>query len=217
MKKNKKIIVSLVITLLTATMLLAGCSKEKATVEESAKIISALYINQDTSNIDKVGFSKADGAKILDNEKKAENKAMKASLSVSSLKFTDEDIQKICDAEMNLRKKVKIVSAEKVSGDKKSAKIKIKTQYIDYSTLSNKVANDVIAKVQTMEGTTTEKLDKASKLFVTQLIDAMGKASVSTDTKEETFTFIFKDKDKVWFPENDDTFEEGLGKLVMGE
>lgn len=218
MKKNKKIILTLLITLLTASMMLVGCTKEKATVEESAKIIFNLYIDGDTSNMDKIGLTTAQGEDIVKQQKSATKATMQTSLAQSGLQFTDADIEKVCTAEANARKKIKIASAEKISGDKKTAKIKIKTPYIDYAKLSQAVSTDVIAKIKKFTETSTDvRLKKASDLFVTEMVDAMDKATASSDTKEETFTFTFRDKENVWLPENTVTFGAGVGKLVVGQ
>lgn len=209
----KKLGIFLLSLLMISTMLM-GC-KPKVGPDESAKNVFNFLLKGDQAGVAKMGMSQKEIDDAAKEEKKSFDEGLKAVFSSAGLTVKDDKIEEITKAMMESLKKVTI-DAQVVSESKDSAEVKIKTTYVDFVAVSKKVVDISLAEIKTQKETDQKKLEsKFTDLLVKNFIAEFKNAKASTDTKEQTFKFIIKDR--IWQPENMQQCSEAMGRLATGQ
>lgn len=220
MKHLKRFMALMLTTLMLATMMI-GCG---AKIEAPELVVEAYYdliVYGDTSKLETMGFSSEDVNTIKEQRESQLRTSIKNNFDIAGLKINDEQLENVIQAQINALKKA-TCTVEPVLSDKETATVKLKTTYINITELDEKVANEAVEEVQSMELTTTEEvLDKATELYINKFIDACNNATASTDTvkkdfilKLQLFNFSGKTK-KMWAPENPVTFRSDIGTMAL--
>ncbi|MDS0524572.1 hypothetical protein NNC19_02705 [Clostridium sp. SHJSY1] len=214
----KKIIAMFSVTILTAGLVLTGCGEKMSSPEETAQAFYDLYVLGDSSKLEKMGVDKAEYESTIEEEK-AGFKAATSSV-FSNFTLSEDQLNKIVDAEMGALKKLK-AKIETTSTTEDTATVKMSSTNVDISSAFNKALEDARTEVTGMDLKTQEEADtKLVEISVNKIIENLNKLEPSTDTKEETFTFkkeqltvSGKSKD-FWIPEDMTKFGTDLGSII---
>ena len=219
MKISKKLIMVLVSMLMLVTMI-AGCGQKIEPPELVAEAYYDLIVYGDTSKLETMGFAADDVNTIKEQRESQVKTTIKNTFSVSGLKISDEQLNKVMQAQLDAMKKV-TCTVEPVSSDKETAVVTLKTNYVSITEVDQKAAEDAIAEVQAMNLTTQQEvLDKATELYINKLIEALNNIQPSTETVEKNVTLKLQVFDvsgktkKMWSPENPVTFGNDIGTMV---
>lgn len=180
-------------------------NEESIAPKESAEIFWNLIINQDSSGIEKLGYSKAFGERIIKSMNKNEFKSLKDEFSKSGVSLSDDKIQGILTALRGAMKKDSATFTE-ISKTDNSAKVKVSTTSINLNSIVNEAVN--IIKNQRI----ADK-QKAMDIYATNIIDLLNKAQASSTSNENTFSFT-KVAD-LWVPSNTKSYIESISKMSM--
>ncbi|NFL97274.1 DUF5105 domain-containing protein [Clostridium botulinum] len=214
MKKAKKSLILSLILLFIPIMVIGCSSKPKVSADETAKILFDFYIKGDQESLSKIKISKDQIEEISKMQKDKTISTIKTNLATAGLKVNDEQIKQIYAARVSALKKLS-AKAEVVSQDDKSAQVKLKATHIDEVALDEKAATDAVEEVKKMNLTDTqEALNKATDIYIKNLIKSYENVKPSSDMKEQTFKFIIKEK--TWIAEDMKNFGEGIVKLTSG-
>lgn len=212
--KNKKFAILLLVTILLLSLIGTGCGK-KVTAQECAQVLWDMDIKHDTSNISKLKLKEQDGKDAIDKDMKNAKDKLRQGFTVNQIKFTDAQLDDVCNALSDAYGKAN-VKIEEVSNDDKTAQIKYTTTYIDIGQLAKKASDDALTSVKSSGITDkSQAVDKFSELYIQNLITQLKNPAISTDTKDKTYKFV--KKDNVWLPEDATTFGESLGQLVTNQ
>ena len=108
------------------------------------------------------------------------------------------------------------VKVEEVSNDGKKAQIKYTTTYFDLATLDEKASTDAVKSIEGLGITNeTEVINKVSELYIQNLIYEFKNVTVSTDTKQKTYTFV--KEGTVWIPEDKTNFGTSVGQFITNQ
>lgn len=184
-------------------------NEESISPEESAKVFWNLVINEDSSGIDKLGYSKAFGDRIVKKMDKSDFKTLKDDFNKSNVSLSDDQIQGIIGA---LRNAISRSTADfkEISKTDNSAKVKVSATSINISSIIKTVENTT--KNQITSGRITNK-QKAIDAYAANLIDEINKAQPSSDNKEKTYSFT-KIGD-LWLPSNITTYSQGIVDMCI--
>ncbi len=216
MKNFKKLITVLLSTLMLVTMI-TGCNKKVAPPEDFAKAFYdlAVYVNLDA--ITSLGMSVDEANTAKAEFEKAHKDKIRNDLRSNGLQCTDDQINKLYDAQLAAQKKVNC-TVETISSDSKTAVVKIKTTHINISGIDESAANDTIKEVQNMNITDTKvALAKALELYITKFEEGCNNAEPSSDTVENTFAFkkVTDDKNRtLWAPEDPVTLGNQIATMI---
>ncbi|SHJ07043.1 protein of unknown function [Clostridium cavendishii DSM 21758] len=214
MKKTKKLL-ALGVSMLMLGGVLAGCSSEKSTPEESAKAQYNFIMKGQKEEFKKLGASDKEVDDILNKQKDEYSKKLKSNFKVAGLTVTDGQVNSILDARQEAINKV-TVKTETVKKEKTEATVKVSTTYIEERKLDEKAGQDALKVVQDAK-ITDEKAakEKFKEEYVKNLIAAYKSATPSKGEKSKEFKFVLKDK--VWIAESSFDFGFGISKLSIGE
>ncbi|OOM81060.1 hypothetical protein CLPUN_12200 [Clostridium puniceum] len=198
MKNLKKVFTVILVTIMTATMLVA-CGEPKTSPEESTKIFLNILLKNDKTDMDKIGLKEDDYTKF----RKEFEDGMTQGFSTSGV---DEKV--LTDEVKNNFKNDILTGLTKleyqvtlVSKDKKTAKVEVKIKGFDVK----KISDDAIAKLQekylaNLSMTETEMYQESFKLIGKGIADGV----LTADQK--TVTMTLTNENNTWIPgENDIT------------
>lgn len=198
MKNFKKVFTVILVTIMTATMLVA-CGEPKTSPEESTKIFLNILLKNDKTDMDKIGLKEDDYIKF----RKEFEDGMTQGFSTSGV---DEKV--LTDEVKNNFKNDILTGLTKleyqvtlVSKDKKTAKVEVKIKGFDVK----KISDDAIAKLQekylaNLSMTETEMYQESFKLIGKGIADGV----LTADQK--TVTMTLTNENNTWIPgENDIT------------
>ncbi|ADF98159.1 putative lipoprotein [Clostridium botulinum F str. 230613] len=195
MKKAKKSLILSLVLLFIPIMVIGCSSKPKVGADETGKILFDFYIKGDQESLSKIKISKDQIEEISKMQKDKTISTIKTNLATAGLKVNDEQIKQIYAARVSALKKLS-AKAEVVSQDDKSAQVKLKATHIDEVALDEKAATDAVEEVKKMNLTDRqEALNKATDIYIKNLIKSYENVKPSSDMKEQTFKFIIKRKD----------------------
>ncbi|GAA0078641.1 hypothetical protein UT300005_30200 [Clostridium sp. CTA-5] len=195
--------------------MLTGCGSKGLTAVESAGILFDMYIKQDKSKAEKLPLKKEEIESILEQENKALKAKIKSNFTTAGLKISDEDLDKVCKAQLAAMAKV-TSSIELVSEKDGISEVKVKSTYVDILGADNKAGEDA-ANVVEKSGITDQQelLNKVTTEYINNLINELNSLEPSTDTKEKTFKFKKDEKSKVYLPENIVEFSVGICEDIV--
>lgn len=212
--KNKKFTALLLLTMLLLSCVVTGCGNS-ITAKECAQIFWDMGVEYDTSNVSKLNRKEEDEKVNIEKVKETEKDTLKNAYTAQGLTVTDEQMAEFYNATLELFKKA-TVTIEEVSNDGKKAEIKYKTTYVDITKIATKASTEAVESVKTLGLTNQKEIkDKYSELVMKNLVNEVKNATFSEDTKERTYTFT--KQDKIWVPDNQETFGKKLGELVSGQ
>ncbi|MBW6408689.1 DUF5105 domain-containing protein [Clostridium weizhouense] len=182
-------------------------NEESISPEESAKVFWDLVIKSDSTSIEKIGYSKAFGERIIKTMNKSELESLKKEFKQSGVSPSDDQIQGIVDA---LRSAISqnSVDFEVVSKTDTTAEVKISATSINLDSIVNDVSNET--RNQIISSRMTDK-QKAVELYCRNLVDSIKNVQVGSTKSEQIFNFS-KIAD-MWMPTNVEKFFESIGKL----
>lgn len=180
-------------------------------LEKSAKLLAKYYVKHDESALKKLGASSDTAKEGIEEEKRERKKEIQASFARAGVEATDEQLEKIYEAQMKAIDKVTI-EAEVISQEEDSADVKISMNYIDVQSIDEAAAEDAFKDIKDGENN-SEKLKKESlDKYVNNLVKGLEKAKPSTEKNEAIFTF--KKGALSWMPEDMELFTEGIDSLM---
>ncbi|OOM06335.1 DUF5105 domain-containing protein [Clostridium saccharobutylicum] len=183
--------------------------EESISPEESAKLFWNLVINQDSSSIEKIGYSKAFGERLIKNKNKEYFKALKNDFNKAGISLSDEQIQGIVNA---LLRSIKKTSAnfEVASKTDNLAKVKVSSTSINLNSIATKTENNI--KNQISSGKITSK-QQALDSCISLITDEINNAQSSSSSNENTFNFT-KIAD-IWIPSNVNNYVESITAMSI--
>ena len=212
--KNNKFIALLLTSILFLSLIVTSCSKE-ATAQECAQVLWDMNVRRDISNISKIGLKEEDGKAVLNNDIIEAKEELRETFVDAEMKFTDKQLEDVCNSLLESYNKI-TVKVEEVSNDGKKAEIKYTTTYFDLVTLDEKASNDAVKSSEELGLTNeTEIINKFSELYIQNLIYEFKNVTVSTDTKEKTYTFL--KKGTIWIPEDKTNFGTSIGQFITNQ
>lgn len=180
----------------------------RITTEEAAEIFWNLSTKADVSGFEKLGYSNEFGDRLVKYLNKKIVKEMKDQLGSTGAPLSDEDIQKMITAYINVLSKNE-AQFEEVSKTDDTATVKITSTVIDMTSVCNaaidKTTNDAIAS-----GTVdTQKIMEA---YCVNFIDAMNNVQPIKDPLNQTTVQFVKTAD-IWVPLNTDIFTDSVTSM----
>ncbi|MCR1974843.1 DUF5105 domain-containing protein [Clostridium sporogenes] len=214
MKKAKKGLILSLILLFIPVMVIGCSSKPKVGADETAKILFDFYIKGDKESLSKIKISKDQIEEVSKMQKDKTISTIKTNFTAEGLKISDEQVNQIYTARVSALKKLSS-KTEVVSQDDKSAQVKLKATYIDEVALDKKAGMDAVEEVKKMNLTDRqEAINKATGIYIQNLIKSYENVKPSSDMKEKTFKLTIKEK--TWMPEDMKNFGESIVKLTSG-
>lgn len=183
--------------------------EESISPKESAEVFWNLVIKEDSSGMEKLGYSKEFGDRIIKNMNKNDLKSFKSEFNQAGASLSDDQIQGIITA---LRSAISKNSAnfEEVSKANNLAQVKISSTSISMNSIINDALNTTQSQI--LSNGITDK-QKAMEMYGTNLIDSINKTQVSSTSSSETFSFT-KIGD-IWMPSNITDYTESLGNMSI--
>ena len=215
MKKVKRSLVLILMSLLLIPTVLIGCSsKPKVGPDETAQILFNFYINGDDSGLSKITVTKDMAEETKKIQKEATITNIKNQFKAGGLTVKDEQLEEIYKVRSEAFKRLS-ATAEVVSKTDTTAEVKLKSKYFDEVALDEKAANDAVKQVEKLQiKDQKEILNKLTEQYINNLIEAYKKVQPAEGTKEKTFKF--KAEKKVWLAEDMKEFGTGIGTMVIG-
>lgn len=182
----------------------------RITPAESAEIFWNITAKAEASGIEKLGYSKEFGDKLVSYSSKKVAQQMKDEFSEMGASLSDDEVQNLVQAFINGLSK-NTAQYEEISKDDDTAKVKITSTSLDFSSIVeaavNKTTNDAIAS----GNSDTQQLMQA---YCTNLINEINNAQpVSRPTNQITIDFT-KVAD-LWLPSNMDDFAEDISSMCI--
>ncbi|EKQ57357.1 MULTISPECIES: DUF5105 domain-containing protein [unclassified Clostridium] len=184
-------------------------NEESISPGESAKIFWNLVIKEDSSSIERLGYSKAFGERIIKNMNKNDFKTFKNDFKQEGISLSDDKIQEILDALRNAISK-NSSNFEEVSKTDNSAQVKVSSTSIDFNSIVTEAENTT--KSQILSGKITSE-QKAMEAFAANLITSINNAQASSTTNDRIFYFT-KVAD-IWIPSDVTNYAESIGEMSI--
>ncbi|NRV85561.1 hypothetical protein [Clostridium beijerinckii] len=183
--------------------------EESISPKESAEVLWNLVIKEDSSGMEKLGYSKAFGERIIKNINKNDFKTFKKESGQSGISLSDDQLQGMITALRSAISK-NSVNFEEVSKTDNSAQVKVSSTFIDRDQISKDAVN--ITTSQALSNGIRDK-QKLTEAYVANLIDSINKGQISSTTTENTFSFT--KVGNIWLPSDTTNYTESISKMVM--
>ncbi|MBN7573146.1 DUF5105 domain-containing protein [Clostridium sp. 2-1] len=183
--------------------------EESISPKESAEVLWNLVIKEDSSGMEKLGYSKAFGERIIKNINKNDFKTFKKESGQSGISLSDDQLQGMITALRSAISK-NSVNFEEVSKTDNSAQVKVSSTFIDRDQISKDAVN--ITTSQALSNGIRDK-QKLTEAYVANLIDSINKGQISSTTAENTFSFT--KVGNIWLPSDTTNYTESISKMVM--
>lgn len=219
MKKITKILSIFIISILSLSIM-SGCGEKVETPESIAQGFFDMIVYNDTTKIQSIGISDDEISPLKDLMKKLTRDSIKNDFNMAGITIEDEDLDKIVEAELKAMNKIKATISNE-SSDKKTAVIKINTNYLKLTEVDEKAADKAMEEIQSMETTDEDELKKAFvDKYISELVENLNAIEPSDDTVEKSFAFTMKKvnvggktKD-MWIPDDPTTFGKDIITMV---
>lgn len=183
--------------------------EESISPKESAEVLWNLVIKEDSNGMEKLGYSKAFGERIIKNINKNDFKTFKKESGQSGISLSDDQLQGMITALRSAISK-NSVNFEEVSKTDNSAQVKVSSTFIDRDQISKDAVN--ITTSQALSNGIRDK-QKLTEAYVANLIDSINKGQISPTTTENTFSFT--KVGNIWLPSDTTNYTESISKMVM--
>lgn len=212
--RNEKFISLILASILLLSLIVTGCSN-KVTAQECAQVFWDMNVKRDISNISKINLNEEDGKNALTNDMKAAKEELKEIFIDAEMNFTDKQVEDVCNALLESYGKI-TVKVDEVSNDGKKAEIKYTATYFDLATLDERASTDAVSLIEVLGiKDETEVINKYSEFYIENLIHELKNSTVSTGTKEKTYTFL--KAGLVWVPEDKANFGTSIGQFITNQ
>ncbi|WP_055666946.1 hypothetical protein [Desnuesiella massiliensis] len=215
MKKVKRSLLLILMSLLLIPTVLIGCSsKPKIGPDETAQILFDFYIKGDQSGLSKISINKdmADETKKI--QKDATIKKIKDQFKAGGLTIKDDQVEELYKVRSEALKGLS-ATAEVVSKTDTTAEVKLKSKYIDEVALDEKAADDAVKQVEKLQlKDEKDALNKLTEQYIKNLVEAYKNVKPAEGTKEKTFKF--KVQEKIWLAEDMKEFGAGIAAIAIG-
>lgn len=210
---TKERIISAIIAIFLIFTLILSLSSCMGTVslEKSAKLLAQYYVKHDESALRKLGASSETAKEGIETEKAERKKEIQASFARSGVEASDEQLEKIYEAQMEALKKVTITT-DIVSEEEDTAEVKISMNYIDVESIDEKAAEEAFKDIEEGQSNSDKLKKECLEKYVDNLVKGLEEAKPSTEKNEAIFTF---EKGAMsWVPEEMELFTEGIDSLM---
>lgn len=210
---TKERIISAIIAIFLIFTLILSLSSCMGTVslEKSAKLLAQYYVKHDESALRKLGASSETAKEGIETEKAERKKEIQSSFARSGVEASDEQLEKIYEAQMEALKKVTITT-DIVSEEKDTADVKISMNYIDVESIDEKAAEEAFKDIEEGQSNSDKLKKECLEKYVDNLVKGLEEAKPSTEKNEAIFTF---EKGAMsWVPEEMELFTEGIDSLM---
>ena len=210
---TKERIVSAIIAIFLIFTLILSLTSCMGTVslEKSAKLLAEYYVKHDQAALRKLGASSETAKEGIETEKAERKKDIQSSFARSGVEATDEQLEKIYEAQMEAIKKVTITT-EVVSQDGDSAEVKISMNYIDAEAIDEAAAEEAFKDIKDGEKNSDKLKKECLEKYVNSIVKGLKEAKPSTEKNEAIFTF--EKGAMFWMPEEMELFTEGIDSLM---
>ncbi|MDP4146766.1 MAG: DUF5105 domain-containing protein [Bacillota bacterium] len=217
MRNIKKGLV-LLMSLVLITVIFAGCkSKPKMEPDLAALGYYNFIVKGDKSDLPKIKGIDSKAEEAIKADKETFSNEIKSAFKAAGLPVNDSQVEDVYKAAMESLKQVSS-SLVIVSHDENSADIKIKTTYIDMKALCEKASENAVKEIKseaTVAKDEQQLKNKASEIFINDIIREFKNANPSDTTKEKTFKFIIEDN--YWVPKDEKQFGLDISNMVIGQ
>lgn len=210
---TKERIISAIIAIFLIFTLILSLSSCMGTVslEKSAKLLAQYYVKHDESALRKLGASSETAKEGIETEKAERKKEIQSSFARSGVEASDEQLEKIYEAQMEAIKKVTITT-DIVSEEEDTAEVKISMNYIDVESIDEKAAEEAFKDIEEGQSNSDKLKKECLEKYVDNLVKGLEEAKPSTEKNEAIFTF---EKGAMsWVPEEMELFTEGIDSLM---
>ena len=210
---TKERIISAIIAIFLIFTLILSLSSCMGTVslEKSAKLLAQYYVKHDESALRKLGASSETAKEGIETEKAERKKEIQSSFARSGVEASDEQLEKIYEAQMEALKKVTITT-DIVSEEEDTAEVKISMNYIDVESIDEKAAEEAFKDIEEGQKSSDELKKECLEKYVDNIVKGLEEAKPSTEKNEAIFTF---EKGAMsWVPEEMELFTEGIDSLM---
>lgn len=210
---TKERIISAIIAIFLIFTLILSLSSCMGTVslEKSAKLLAQYYVKHDESALRKLGASSETAKEGIETEKAERKKEIQSSFARSGVEASDEQLEKIYEAQMEALKKVTITT-DIVSEEEDTAEVKISMNYIDVESIDEKAAEEAFKDIEEGQSNSDKLKKECFEKYVDNLVKGLEEAKPSTEKNEAIFTF---EKGAMsWVPEEMELFTEGIDSLM---
>mgnify|MGYP002515171624 CR=1 FL=1 len=210
---TKERIISAIIAIFLIFTLILSLSSCMGTVslEKSAKLLAQYYVKHDESALRKLGASSETAKEGIETEKAERKKEIQSSFARSGVEASDEQLEKIYEAQMEALKKVTITT-DIVSEEEDTAEVKISMNYIDVESIDEKAAEEAFKDIEEGQSNSDKLKKECLEKYVDNLVKGLEEAKPSTEKNEAIFTF---EKGAMsWVPEEMELFTEGIDSLM---
>lgn len=210
---TKERIISAIIAIFLIFTLILSLSSCMGTVslEKSAKLLAQYYVKHDESALRKLGASSETAKEGIETEKAERKKEIQSSFARSGVEASDEQLEKIYEAQMEALKKVTITT-DIVSEEEDTAEVKISMNYIDVESIDEKAAEEAFKGIEEGQSNSDKLKKECLEKYVDNLVKGLEEAKPSTEKNEAIFTF---EKGAMsWVPEEMELFTEGIDSLM---
>lgn len=215
----KKAAIGMILTSICLFMF-TGCGTTNT--EEPDKTMDAFYqlmIYQNTNAMSDLGIDKEESKNTLKEYRSSMISTFQDSFSSAGISITKQQASDIFNA---VSKKFENLDYEVtiVKKDKKEAKVKVSSQYIDYLKIFK---DSKTATVNELKPQHIEKLSDAKKELVKNIIEEFENAEISKDMHSKTFSLKLqkvksgKNTIKLFFPKNAEQTGADLIRLVTNQ
>ncbi len=217
-----RILPVLLVTLLCGGLLF-GCGKTIQPASDVASAFYNLFISGDSTQAKEMfAFTDADIEDITKVQKQGSIQMTKANIAATGYNATDEEAEKMYDAQMEAFKKL-TYTAEVTEEDNKNATVVIKTQYYDIAALDEQAAQEALDEYGEENLTDQAAVEAFVKLYMDKFVTIMGNAAPAEDQTEVTVQFQKANTDVggktelMWVPTNASGFGTDLIQAVSGQ
>lgn len=195
----------------------AELNKLKMEPDKSAKMLFDFYIKGDKTGEAKT-FAELTGKEYgdkIENIKQEEfKKSLKNSFTEEGITISDDDCNKVYSAYQNAIRNITVTSS-KVSQSGNTAMVSLKTNYVDFASISKTAGSEAVSEIMG-KGLTDENEAKAEvvKAFVNHFEKGLNAAKPATEMKERTFKFILKGF--MWLPADSRDFANQIESMISG-
>ncbi|MGL4107281.1 hypothetical protein [Clostridium sp. LP20] len=221
MKKINRTLVLGLVMILTTSLFFVGCIGESKQADKVAEAIYDLFILEDSTKIEGIGFSKEEVEKS-NMTKAIYMEESKKELEGEKLIVTDEELETLYVVLKERLKKL-TVTTEIISEDKETTVVKVKTTFLYLKDAAIEAGEYTLKEAQNVEAISeSDYYNKISNIYISKYIDNIKILEPSVAVKEKTFEFekqYVKNEDntiKLWVPKDAKEFGEVTMQMCLG-
>lgn len=207
----------ILILIFTCCMLLVACDKP-VEPDEMAQILYQFYIQEDMTDIDKLGLTQEEATKLIDSGIEGFEKELQESLWGIACDYKIaigvNEIENTINARRELEKKL-TAQTQIISKEKDKAQVELKTTYFDEQVIYEAAGNTLEERVSEEEFEDEDAfMQRYINIYIEEIIAAYESAEISTE--EKSIVIEFTKQDGMWLPVDSQAFIDQLTELTSG-